>query len=337
VVATPAPHPLPGASEHGSLLAHATPGNLPEPLTTSTAWTAWTFELVPVVGIVAVAALYLYGVSRLRSRGDRWPWWRTVFFVPLGLGTIALAMTSALATYDTVLFSVHMIQHMLLAMIAPIFLACGAPVTLALRTLPPGPRGVLLTVIHSRVAAFFTHPLVAGTIFVLNPFVLYFSGLYEATLRNPWLHDLNHLHFVLVGCLWYFPLLGVDPMPRRMPYPARLFAAFATMPFHAALGVFLMGAQPLTGEAWYLSLNREWGPSPLTDQRWGGGLLWATGEAVAVLVFSVIFVQWVVASGREARRTDRALDRAEESGGGELAAYNAALAALAEQDERRRT
>ena len=132
--------------------------------------------------------------------------------------------------------------------------------------------------IHSRVAPFLTLPLVAGTIFVLNPFVLYFTGLYEATLRNPWLHDVNHLHFVIVGCLWYFPLLGVDPMPRRMPYPARLFAAFATMPFHAFLGVSIMGATPLTAEDWYFALGRDWGPSPLTDQRCGGGLLWATGR-----------------------------------------------------------
>lgn len=323
-----------GALTQGPVLAHAGPGDLPVPLTTSTAWTAWTFEWIPVLGILAVACLYLYAVVSLRRRGDSWPWWRTVFFVPLGLGTILIATTSALATYDTVLFSAHMLQHMLLAMIAPIFLVVGAPITLALRTLPSGPRGVLLTVIHSRPAAFLTHPLVAGTIFVLNPFLLYFTGLYEATLRNPWLHELNHMHFLMVGCLWYAVLLGVDPLPRNFPYPARLFAAFATMPFHAFLGIAVMSASPLIAEEWYLSLGRDWGPSPLSDQRWGGGMLWASGEAVAVLVFSVIFVQWVASSTREARRTDRHLDREEARGGGDLAAYNAQLAALAEYDRR---
>ena len=127
-------------------------------------------------------------------------------------------------------------------MIAPVFLALGAPITLALRTLPPGGRGRLLAVLHSRVARVLTFPVVAGVIFVANPFALYLTGWYEATLRNPLLHDLNHLHFVLVGCLWFWPILGLDPMPNRLPYPLRLLAVFATMPFHAFLGVAIMSA-----------------------------------------------------------------------------------------------
>ncbi len=96
-----------------------------------------------------------------------------------------------------------MVQHLMLAMITPIFLALGAPITLALRTLPPGGRTRLTAVIHSRVLKVLTFPAVAGVIFVANPFLLYFTGYYEATLRNPLLHDLNHVHFVLIGSLWY--------------------------------------------------------------------------------------------------------------------------------------
>jgi putative copper resistance protein D len=235
-----------------------------------------------------------------------------------------LATQSALATYDTVLISVHMIQHMVLNMAVPIFLALGAPVTLALRTVGPGVRRALLAVLHSRVAGVLTFPVVAGAIFVANPFVLYMTGLYEATLRNPWLHDLNHLHFVAVGALWFWPLLGLDPLPRRAPYGLRMLAVFVTLPFHAFLGVVLMGASPVLGADWYSALGRTWGPAPAQDQETAGGILWATGDLVGVLVLGVLFAQWVRASEREAAREDRRLDRLEGQGTDEIVGPRAA-------------
>src|SRR2546421_12598232 len=119
-----------------------------------------------------------------------------------------------------------MVQHMVLSMVAPIFLALGAPVTLALRTLPRGPRRVLLAVVHSRVAGVLAFPLVAFGLFVATPFALYFTGLYRLTLANQFLHELIHLHFVAVGCLFFWPLLGVDPLPGRWPYPGRALLMF---------------------------------------------------------------------------------------------------------------
>jgi putative copper resistance protein D len=253
-------------------------------------------------------------VRRLRSRGVRWSPWRTAAFVGGGVGSLLIATQSALATYDTVLIWTHMVQHMVLSMAVPIFLALGAPVTLALRTLPPAPRRTLLAALHSRVAAVLTFPVVAGVVFVANPFVLYLSGLYDATLRNPVLHDLNHLHFVLVGALWFWPLLGLDPLPRRIPYGLRMLAVFVTLPFHAFLGVTLMGSSTPIGGDWYAGLGRTWGPSPLEDQEIAGGLLWASGDLVGLAVFAVLFVQWVRSSEREAAREDRRLDRLEEAG-----------------------
>src|SRR3990170_597986 len=111
--------------------------------------------------LVVAAGLYLYGVHRLRARGDKWPLSRTVLFVGAGLGSIAAVTVSGLHAYDTALLSVHMVQHMVLAMVAPIFLALGAPVTLALRTLRGAPRRRLLAVVHSRVARVLAFPLVA--------------------------------------------------------------------------------------------------------------------------------------------------------------------------------
>jgi cytochrome c oxidase assembly factor CtaG len=294
-----------------TVLAHAEPGDTPPPLTPLRLLTEWQLELLPALAVVLAAAAYGYGVHRLRARGDDWSRWRTFFFVGLGLGSFVLATQSALAAYDTVLFSVHMVQHMVLAMLTPVFLALGAPIPLALRTLPPGGRRRLLAVLHSRVAALLTFPVVAGVIFVANPFALYLTGWYEATLRSGLLHDLNHLHFVLVGCLWFWPLLGLDPIPNRVPYPLRLLAVFATMPLHAFLGVALMSSSTLVAGDWYAEIGRSWGLSRAEDQEWAGGILWATGDLVALVVLLALFVQWAQSSAREARREDRRLDRLE--------------------------
>jgi len=279
------------------------------PLTALRLLTEWEPALLPVLGAAVVGGLYLYGVHRLRARGDAWSRWRTLFFVGLGLGSFLLATTSALAVYDTTLLWVHMVQHMVLGMVTPVMLALGAPITLALRVLPRRGRVLLLGALHSRVAKVLTFPVVAGALFVANPVALYMTGWYEATLRNPLLHDLNHLHFVLIGCLWFWPILGLDPMPLRMPYPIRLLAVFVTMPFHAFLGVTIMGASTVMARDFYADVGRTWGPSLAGDQEIAGGLLWASGDLVALVVLGALFVQWARDSEREAVREDRRLDR----------------------------
>jgi putative copper resistance protein D len=168
---------------------------------------------------------------------------------------------------------------------------------------------VVLEVLHSRVARILSFPVVAGAIFIVTPVALYLTGWYEATLRNPLLHDLNHVHFVLVGCLWFWPILGLDPMPMRLPYPMRLLAVFVTMPFHAFLGITIMGASTVIAQDYYSQLGRTWGPSLARDQEIAGGVLWAAGDLVALLVLGALFVQWARASEREAVREDRRLDR----------------------------
>ena len=309
-----------GAPLTGSVLAHVGSHDELPPLTPARLLTEWEPSLLPLAGALVTGGLYLWGVHRLRARGDHWSRWRTIFFVGLGLGFFLLATTSGLAVYDTTLLWVHMVQHMVLGMIVPIFLALGAPITLALRTLPRGGRQRLLAVLHSRVAKVLTFPVVAGVLFVVNPFALYLTGWYEATLRNPWLHDLNHVHFVVVGCLWFWTILGIDPLPNRMPYPLRLVAVFATMPFHAFLGIAIMGSSTLIARDWYADVGRTWGPTLERDQEIAGGLLWASGDLVALLVLGALFVQWAKASEREAVREDRRLDRLDAERAAEQAA-----------------
>jgi putative copper resistance protein D len=267
-------------------------------------------RLDPVLALLLLlaAGLYLYGVHRLRLRGDHWPAARTVLFLGPGLGSVVLVTMSGLGTYDDTLLSVHMIQHMVLSMVAPIFLALGAPVTLALRTLPVGPRRGLVAVLHSRYARVLSFPLVAYALFVATPFVLYFTGLYRQTLEHDWLHELVHLHFVAVGCLFFWPLIGLDPLPGRWPYPGRALLMLLSTPFHAILGLTVMQGHELLGGDWYPNLHLSWA-DPHADQVLAGGILWAGGELVSVTMLAVLVAQWMSASDREARRVDRQLAR----------------------------
>ncbi|MDI1466156.1 cytochrome c oxidase assembly protein [Catellatospora sp. KI3] len=261
------------------------------------------------VGLVLAAALYLYGTHTLRRRGDRWPIGRTLAFLG-GLALIAVVSVTGFGSYDTTLLSVHMVQHMTLSMVAPIFLALGAPVSLALRTLPPRPRRVLLAVLHSRVAAVLAFPLTAFAIFIANPFALYFTSLYELTLRHEWLHEVMHAHFIATGCLFFWPLLGRDPLPGRWPYPARALLMLLSVPFHTVLGLTIMQSTTLLGGDWYPSLGLSW-VDPWDDQVTAGGVLWAGGELVSVTMLGILVAQWIRQSRLEAARVDRQLDRQE--------------------------
>jgi putative membrane protein len=276
------------------------------PLTGTAVLTHLELDPPLVLGLVLSAGLYLYGVQRLRARGDHWPVLRTAFFLGAGLGSVAAVTVTGIGAYDTTLLSVHMVQHMVLAMVAPIFLALGAPVTLVLRTLPVRPRRQLVALLHSRVARILAFPLVAYVLFVANPFVLYFTGLYRQTLEHPWLHEWVHVHFVVTGCLFFWPLLGLDPLPGRWPYPGRALLMILSTPFHAVLGLTIMQSQDLIGGDWYPALHLSWA-DPGADQVLGGGILWAGGEIVSVTMLAVLVVQWMRSADREAARVDRRL------------------------------
>jgi cytochrome c oxidase assembly factor CtaG len=290
---------------------HATPTNQPPPLTPTRLLTEWTLEWSMALCIAIAATLYIAGLVVLHRRGDRWPVSRSFSFLLGGLGSIGIATMSALGTYDTVLFSIHIVQHMILMMVAPMFLALGAPVTLALRTLPTRPRAMLLAVLHSRLARVFTFAPLTLALFIATPFVLYYSSFYELSLRSGFWHAFLHLHFLIIGCLLMWPLMGIDPVPGRISYPLRLLMVFLMLPFHAFLGISIMSSTTLIAESWYLAFNRTWAPSPLDDLYLAGGILWASGDALALLMLIALFVQWYAYSQREARREDRRLDRLE--------------------------
>jgi cytochrome c oxidase assembly factor CtaG len=293
-------------------------------------FTEWELVSWATLLILLTAGLYAWGVIRLTRRGDHWPVGRSVAF-GAGMAFAALATVSGLGVYDDTLLSVHMVQHMILAMLVPLAMALGAPVTLALRTLPRHPRSWLLVGLHSRAAKVLSFPPLTFTLFVLTPWALYFSGWYTATLHSDFLHEMTHLHMVLVGCLFFWPLMGIDPLPGRVDYPFRVLLVALTLPFHAFMGVTIMGQKTLIGGNWYPELAEgpmgAWLPNPHTDQQLAGGILWSSGDAIGLVFFAVLFVQWVRSSMREAEREDRRLDlleaRAAKAAAAEAAAPSA--------------
>jgi cytochrome c oxidase assembly factor CtaG/putative copper export protein len=297
----------------------------------------WRFDLVYGTAALVAAALYLAGVRRLRRRGDAWPVGRTVAWLA-GCAVVLAATSSGIGRYAPAMFSIHMISHMMLSMLAPALLVLGGPVTLALRALrpagadgPPGPREWLLAAVHSPAARVLTNPVIALALFVGSFYALYFSGLFEEALTRHWAHLLMNAHFVLVGYLFYWPVIGVDPAPRRLPPLGRLGLVFASLPFHAFFGITLMSSAAVIGTAFYSALGLPWVPDLLDDQRLGGGLAWGSGEIPLLVVMVALLAQWARTDERDARRSDR---RADADGDAELAAYNAMLRDLANRNPR---
>ncbi|GAB3957402.1 cytochrome c oxidase assembly protein [Streptomyces sparsus] len=290
---------------------------------------AFTGEPFFLTGCLLALALYGWGVVRLRRRGDAWPVGRTVGFV-LGVAMIALVMLTALNEYGMVLFSVHMVQHMVISMLAPILLLLGAPVTLTLRALPSagrgrtGPREALVALLHSRYLRVITHPAFTIPLFIASLYALYFTPLFDFLMGSTAGHLAMMAHFLAVGLVFFWPIMGVDPGPHRPGYVMRMLELFIGMPFHAFFGIALMMAsQPMVGT--YADPPESLGVDPLTDQTWAGGIAWAFSEIPSVLVLIALIFQWYVSEQRQSKRSDRAADR---DGDSELAAYNAYLASL---------
>lgn len=294
------------------------------------------------IGILVLAlALYFRGVAILKKQGDTWPMNRTVNFV-IGCVIIEFATSGGLGVYAYFAFSYHMVAHMVLGMVAPIFIILGAPITLALRTLPQGRtpdergvRGTLVAALHSRLASIWVNPIVALALFDGSLFVLYLTPLFGGMMLSHTGHFVMDLHFILAGLLFFHVVIGVDPNPKRVPYLARIVLLFAAMAIHAFFSVALISSTTLLDHGYFAQLHRPWSTDLLSDQHLGGSLGWALGEIPIMIALVATFLLWNRDDAREARRIDRNAERAAAMGTpDELAEYNAYLAKLAVRDER---
>jgi cytochrome c oxidase assembly factor CtaG len=292
----------------GAALAGPAPGSRVPAPTPGRLLLSWSFNPLVTVGLLAAAVGYLQARRRLVADGVPWPARRTVYFLS-GVGALAVALLSPVEAYDTVLFSVHVAQHMLLTMVAAPLLALGAPVTLALRVSRGRTRRRLVRLLHSPPVRVVGNPLVAWVVFTLTLYGLYFSPLFDLTLRQPLVHDLVHVHFLTAGLLFWWPVVGLDPSRWRLPHIARLLFVFLMVPFHAFLGVAIMNSGRVLAPT-LESFQRSWGATPLADQQVGGAILWGAGDLIALGAVLGILISWAsyeekVVAVREDRRLAR--------------------------------
>ena len=305
----------------------------------------WAYEPdVFFIGVLILAvALYIKGVAILKKRGDAWPVGRTIAFA-LGIAGIDFATSGGLGVYAMYSFEYHMIAHMTLGMIAPIGIVLGAPITLALRTLPQGrtseergPRQILVALLHSRVGILLTNPVIALALFDGSLFVLYFTDLFGNLMSSHAGHLLMNIHFILAGFLFFMIIIGVDPSPRRIHHLVRIVILFAAMAIHAFFSIALLATTTLIDKGFYSSQNIPWlGSAILDDQRAGASVSWAMGEIPIILALIATFILWMRDDAKETRRIDRNEERMAAMGEpDELAQYNQYLQSLNTSEEKR--
>jgi cytochrome c oxidase assembly factor CtaG/putative copper export protein len=303
--------------------------------------TVYDPDALMIALLVTLVALYIKGVAVLKKRGDSWPVGRTIAFA-LGIAAIDLATSGGLGVYALFSFQYHMIAHMVLGMVAPIGLVLGAPITLALRTLPQGRtpdergvRGSLLAALHSRYSGIITNPVVALALFDGSLFVLYFTDLFGNLMQSHVGHLFMNIHFMLAGFLFFHVIIGIDPNPRRIPHIVRMVMLFAAMSIHAFFAIALLATSTLIDGGYYASIQTPWVTDLLADQHAAGSIAWGMGELPIVLALAATFIQWMRDDSREAKRIDRNEARMAAMGEpDELAQYNNYLNKLQRRDEK---
>ena len=290
-----------------------------------------------MIGVLITAvALYIKGVVILSRRGDKWPVGRTVAFA-LGISVIDYATSGGLGVYAKFTFEYHMIAHMALGMIAPIGIVLGAPITLALRTLPQGRnqdergvRGTLIALLHSKPAGIVTNPIVILALFDGSLFVLYMTPLFGNMMPSHLGHLVMNIHFLLAGILFFHVIIGIDPNPRKVPHLVRIVILFAAMSIHAFFAIALISTSTVIDQGYFASLQTPWNLDLLADQHAGGSIAWAMGEIPILMALVATFIQWMRDDNRETKRIDRNETRMAAMGEpDELAQYNAYLTSLA--------
>ncbi len=259
-------------------------------------WQNQPLSLISLFIEITSIAFYFFGTKRLSKKGRSWSKWKTLSYIA-GITTIVIAVQSGLASYDDTNFSVHVVQHILLMAIAPIFLSLSAPVTLALQALKRNNQVRLLKVINSPIIKLITFPLVGASIYYFTPVLFFLTPLYPYSLVHPVVHELTHLEFLIAGMLFWWPIIGLDSEKWRFPHGAKIISLFVGMPFDAFIGISIM------------NLSHSIAPQhTLADTRVGGAILWGAGETITVAAIMIILLQWMRQDAKEAVRIDRQLD-----------------------------
>lgn len=295
----------------------------------------WHPEWFILSAALVAAALYTIGYFRLRRNQITWSKLRFASFLT-GIGFVIWTTCAGISMYAAVSFQFHMVQHMMLSMIAPIFIVLSTPITLALRALPAthsdshrNAREWVLALLHSRYSQAITHPLIVLAIFTFGLYGMYFTPLFGTLMGSHVGHVFMEIHFFLSGTLFAFVIIGADPSPREVPYWSRLIIVLVGLSLHTFFALAIMQSTTPIGAEWYAQVQPPWVTDLLADTYAGGGVAWALGEIPTLLLMVAVGVMWSRSDTKLAKRLDRAADR---DGDAELNAYNDQLRALNNRD-----
>jgi cytochrome c oxidase assembly factor CtaG len=270
----------------------------------------WSFEADLWIPVLLASFFYWRAVVLVdrRHKANPVPPWRLWSWM-LGLTVLVLALGSPIEFYDTTLFSVHMIQHLLLTMVAAPLLVMGAPITLLLRVASPDARKRwILPVLNSRVMRVVSTPVVAWGLFAAVMWFSHFSPLFDAALEDATLHRLEHALYLGTALLFWWPVIGADPSPHRIGHPGRILYLALGMPLSSLLGLVIFSARTPLYEH-YQSLQRTWGMSVMEDQQWAGGIMWAGGDLAFVIALVAAVFVWLRHEEAEGLREDARIAR----------------------------
>lgn len=261
----------------------------------------------PIVACAVVTGVvYATADQRVRhARGSRAPHARgTAFFA--GLAVLLLALTGPIDAAVESSFSMHMVQHLLVTMVAAPLLLLGAPLTLALAAWPRGSRRSFAAVLHSGPARLVSNPLVAWAFFFAVLWAAHLTGLYEAALRNNGVHAFEHVVFLMAALVFWAPIVRADPSPSVLSYPGKILYLFVAMPAMALLGLTIVSANHVL----YPTYARAEGLArALADQRSAGAIMWAGTMILIVPALGIVLWEWMAADELEGRRIDARLAR----------------------------
>ncbi len=224
----------------------------------------------------------------------------------VALALTLIALQSVVERYDTALFSVHMVQHLILLFPVPILLLQAGPITLLLRLATPVRRARILRVLQSRAVGAVTHPITGWVLLVAVMWATHLSSLFDLALEDPLVHDAEHLLYLTCALIFWAPVFSVDPMRHKLSRGAALGYLITQMPQNSFLGVAIMWA-PRVLYPHYETLGRTWGPSPLEDQQLAGALMWMIGDILFLIAVFVVLAAWMRDAERTAGRDDAAL------------------------------
>jgi cytochrome c oxidase assembly factor CtaG len=280
----------------------------PPVLTVTSGLTSWAFDAGAFALVALLGGAYAQGVRRLRRQREPWPVGRTIWFT-LGLVVLVVTTMSFLGAYAHTLFWVTAAQMALLLTVVPVLLVLGGPVSLLVRAVPQWePR--VERVLASAPIRILTFPVIGSVLVATMPFLVYYTPWFEATLRSLPMFWLLHVVLLAVGFVFFWPVISLDREP-RIHYVALTVIVFAETLFDAVPGIAIwLGKSPIAGD-YYRAVARPWGRSMLSDQQFGGVVLWAVGELVGLPLVALVVVQWMRSDAREAVRIDRELDLAD--------------------------